>query len=81
VKAPCLQANVIFFGPLQAIAAQCGFEEKLRRLTTETPMREFAKDGHACQDAWVGACIAELACPGNGGQSNNSCAPSLANPE
>ena len=32
-KAPCLKANEIFVGPLQVIAAECGFEEKLRRLT------------------------------------------------
>ena len=40
-KAPCLKANDIFAGPLQAIAAECGFEHKLRRLITETPMLEF----------------------------------------
>jgi hypothetical protein len=80
-KAPCLQANDIFFGPLQAIAEECGFGDKLRRLIIETPMIEFAVQGHACQEAWAGASIAELACPGNGGQSNNSCAPSLAHPE
>jgi hypothetical protein len=73
--------NESFFGPLQEIAVQCRFEEKKNRATTETPMMTFAKQGNACQDAWVGDCIAELACPGNGGQSNNSCAPSLANPE
>jgi hypothetical protein len=80
-EAPCLKANDIFFGPLEAIAAECGFEDKLRRLTTETPMLEFAVQGNDCQQAWAGACIAEAACPGNGGQSNNSCAPFIATPD
>jgi hypothetical protein len=77
-EAPCLEANDIFAGPLQAIAAQCGFERKLFRLFTETPMPEFIKQGGECQAEWKGACIAESPCPGNGAQSNNSCAPSLA---
>ena len=78
-KAPCLKANDIFFGPLQAIAAECGFEDKLTRLITKTPMLEFAVQGNDCQQAWAGACIAEAACPGNGAQSNNSCAVPLTN--
>jgi hypothetical protein len=80
IEAPCLKANDIFFGPLQAIAAECRFEDKLSRLTTETPMLEFAVQGNDCQQAWAGACIAEAACPGNGGHSNNSCAPSIPLP-
>ena len=75
-KAPCLQANDIFSGPLQEIAAECRFEDKLRRLMTETPMRTFAIQGGECQNAWVGACIAEVACPSNGARSDNSCAAS-----
>ena len=77
-KAPCLEANDIFAGPLQAIAAECGFERKFFRLLSETPMLKFIKQGHACQEEWAGACIAETACRGNGAQSNNSCAPPLA---
>ena len=77
-KAPCLEANDIFAGPLQAIAAECGFERKFFRLLTETPMLKFIDQGNACQTEWAGACIAETACRGNGAQSNNSCAPPLA---
>ena len=55
--------------PLQAIAAECGFERKLFRLLTETPMVTFITQGHACQEEWAGACIAETACRGNGAQS------------
>ena len=67
-KAPRLKANDIFAGPLQAIAAECGFERKLFRLLTETPMPKFIQQGNDCQQKWAGACIAE-ACPGNRGQS------------
>jgi hypothetical protein len=77
-KAPCLEANDIFAGPLQAIAAECGFESKFFRLLTETPMLKFIDQGNACQTEWAGACIAETACRGNGAQSKNSCAPPLA---
>jgi len=77
-KAPCLEANDVFAGPLQAIAAECGFEHKFVRLLTETPMVTFIEQGHACQQEWAGACIAETACRGNRTQSNNSCAPPLA---
>jgi hypothetical protein len=65
----------------EASAAECKFEDKLTRLITETPMVEFAEQGNDCQQAWAGACIAEAACPGNGVQSNNSCAPSIATPK
>ena len=79
-QAPCLEFNQLFAGPLEAIAAECGFEDKLARLTTETPMLEFVDQGNDCQHAWEPACIAEAACPGNGARSNNSCAPSIASP-
>ena len=79
-QAPCLEFNNLFAGPLEAIAAQCGFADKLARLFTETPILEFIKEGGQCQQTWMPSCIAEAACPGNGGQSNNSCAPSVANP-
>jgi len=71
--AVCLEANEVFAGPLQAIALECGFAEKLQRLFTETPIVRFMKQGHDCQTTWQPACIAESSCPGNGGQSSNSC--------
>jgi hypothetical protein len=79
--APCLDFNRLFAGPLEHIAAQCGFEIKLARLVAETPLLEFVDQGSACQHAWFASCIAEAPCPGNGAQSSNSCAPSLKNPQ
>jgi hypothetical protein len=78
--APCLEFNKLFAGPLELIAEACGFTDKLERLVTETPMLEFIKDGGECQQTWMPSCIAEATCQGNGGQSNNSCASSLAFP-
>lgn len=75
--APCLEFNNLFAGPLQAIAKECGFADKLGRLFVKTPILEFIKQGHQCQQTWMPSCIAEAACPGNGTQSNNSCAPSI----
>ena len=79
--APCLEFNKLFAGPLEVIAERCGFADKLKRFITETPFLKFAQEAAACQNAWEPACIVEASCPGNGAQSNNSCAPSLANPE
>lgn len=76
-NAPCLEFNLLFAGPLEAIALECRFAKKLARLFTETPMLEFIKQGHDCQEKWMPSCIAEAACPGNGAQSSNTCAPSL----
>ncbi len=72
--APCLDFNKLFFGPFEAIANECGFADKLKRLVRETPILEFIDQGGACQDEWKPTCIAETACAGNGGQSSNSCA-------
>jgi hypothetical protein len=80
-NAPCLEFNKLFAGPLEAIAIECGFADKLARLVTETPFLEFVNQGSACQHAWFPSCIAEAPCPGNGGQSNNSCAASLKTPQ
>jgi hypothetical protein len=79
--APCLEGNKLFFGPLEKIASECRFEEKLARLLAKTQIRTFAVDGGKCQNTWASACIAEDECPGNGSQSSNNCAPSLADPE
>src|SRR4030095_13721610 len=43
--APCLEGNKLFFGPLEAIARECRFMDKLLRLLTETPMRQFIDEG------------------------------------
>ncbi|NUA27512.1 hypothetical protein FCJ59_12005 [Cupriavidus basilensis] len=76
-NAPCLEFNALFAGPLESIAARCGFADKLARLVTQTPMLEFIGEGHDCQTTWMPSCIAEAPCPGKGGKSNNTCAPSL----
>jgi len=78
--APCLEGNKLFFGPLEAIARECGFLDKLIRLITETKIVQFIQEGGECQHEWFNACIAEAQCPGNGAQSSNTCALSLKNP-
>jgi hypothetical protein len=78
--APCLDFNKLFFGPFEAIAYECGFADKLKRLVTETPILEFIAQGGPCQNQWKPACIAETVCPGNGGQSSNGCAAPAAAP-
>lgn len=88
-EAPCLEFNQLAIdGSLLDIAKECGFEDKLERLFKQTPLLELLAGGVKCQRDWgpegdLGRlwCIVENACPGNGGQSNNSCAPSLANPK
>ncbi|MGA9717841.1 MAG: hypothetical protein WBQ79_06130 [Acidobacteriaceae bacterium] len=76
-QAPCLEFNKLFAGPLEVIAKQCGFADKLVRLVAKTPFLEFVNEGHECQQKWMPSCIAEAPCAGNGGHSSNKCAPSL----
>jgi len=67
-EAPCLVFNELFLGPLERIAAVCGWEGKLARMIRETPFVEFAQGGAACQALGGtqngGPCIVEPACPG-----------------
>lgn len=86
-RAPCLVFNKLVYGPLEKIAAECGFTDKVMRLNdpTRTPLLEFLRQGVNCQREWGPegdpprpACIVETTCPGNGAQSNNNCAPSSA---
>jgi hypothetical protein len=76
--APCLEFNKLFAGPLEVIAKQCGFANKLARLVAETPFLEFVNEGHECQQKWMPACNAEAPCARKGGQSNDKCAAPLA---
>jgi hypothetical protein len=77
-QAPCLEFNSLFAGPLEAIAKQCGFANKLARLVTETRFLEFVAQGHRCQQAWMPtSCIVEAPCARKGGRSNDKCGPSL----
>jgi hypothetical protein len=56
--APCLEANKVFL-QLKDIAQECGFENKLERLVSETPILKFIDEGGECQAAWKPSCIAE----------------------
>ncbi len=77
-QAPCLEFNKLFAGPLEKIAKQCGFANKLARLVAETPFLQFVAQGHRCQQAWMPtSCIAEAPCAHKGGRSNDKCGPSL----
>jgi hypothetical protein len=80
-QAPCLEFNQLFAGPLEKIAKQCGFANKLAHLVAETPFLQFVAQGHRCQQAWMPtSCIAEAPCArkgGQSGQSNEKCGPSL----
>jgi len=66
-SAPCLVFNDLFLGPLEKIAAVCGYEMKLKRMVGETPFLEFVKDGSTCQEFGGakdgGPCIVEPVCP------------------
>ncbi len=66
-NAPCLVFNDLFAGPLERIAAECGWEEKLDRMVSETPFTQLIADGHQCQElsgaSDDGACIVEPVCP------------------
>ena len=72
--APCLLINQLARGPLEAIALECGYEDKLKRLFNKTPLLEFINESLPCQHITAPSCIAEATCLCNGSQSNNSCA-------
>jgi hypothetical protein len=65
-NAPCLVFNDLFSGPLERIAAVCGWETKLARMVAETSFGEFAEDGSKCQEfagsKSGGPCIVEAVC-------------------
>jgi hypothetical protein len=63
--APCLEANKVFL-QLKDIAQECGFENKLERLVSETPILKFIDEGGECQAAWKPSCIAEATRSDNG---------------
>jgi hypothetical protein len=61
--APCLRMNKVLEGPLEQLAAQCGFPDKLGSLFIKTPILRFAILGNVCQSSSItssgGACMAE----------------------
>lgn len=46
---PCLDFNQLFVGPLQEIATQCGFEDKLHSLVSNTSFSEIITQAQQCQ--------------------------------
>jgi len=68
--APCLEFNALLAGPLEEIAAECGFLEKFLRVVAETPFLQFGADGNPCQEGAKPACIVEAICTGGGGTAN-----------
>jgi hypothetical protein len=63
-NAPCLNFNALLAGPLEQIAAQCGFLDKLVRMEAGTPFRQFLVDGQRCQTNAGAACFVEATCAG-----------------
>ena len=64
--APCLEFNALLGGPLEAIAAECGFLDKFLRVVAETPLLQFIEDANTCQESGEPACLIETTCAGNG---------------
>ncbi len=64
--APCLEFNALLGGPLEAIAAECGFLDKFLRVVAETPLLQFIEDANPCQESGEPACLIETTCAGNG---------------
>jgi hypothetical protein len=76
--APCLLWNQLAKGPLEAMAIECGCEDKVKRLFNETPLIEFFEKALPCQQTAAPSCIVEATCLCNSSQSNNCCAASIA---
>lgn len=62
-QAPCLRMNSVLEGPLELLAGQCGFADKLGKLSVKTQLLQFAIRGNSCQSSSIassgGACLAE----------------------
>ena len=65
-KAPCLEFNALFRGPLEAIFAECGCLDKFLRVVAETQFPQFIEDANPCQESGKPACLIETTCAGNG---------------
>lgn len=62
--AACLVFNQLFAGPLEKIAKQCGWADKLARMVAKTPFFRFVESGHKCQQysgAPTSACLVKPA--------------------
>ena len=66
-QAPCLEFNKLFFGPLENLAFQCGWLEKLHKMRTESHWKDVIGPAGNCQDEIGGskdggACLAAPVC-------------------
>lgn len=57
-NASCLVFNQLAKGPLEIIAKECGFANKLKRLANETPFFELINETMECQPSCEPTCIA-----------------------
>jgi hypothetical protein len=57
-NASCLVFNQLAKGPLEAIAIECGFADKLKRVINATPFIEFINETPGCQHSCEPTCIA-----------------------
>jgi hypothetical protein len=68
-RAPCLEFNDLFVGPLEKIAINCGWEKKLDRMLLRVPFARILADAKPCQDTareMNEACTVEPVCPSTG---------------
>jgi hypothetical protein len=63
-NSPCFNVNALLEGPVQWIAAQCGFMDKLLRMQVETPFLQLIGDANRCQQSAGAACLVETTCAG-----------------
>ena len=63
--APCLEFNALLGGPLEEIAAECGFLEKFHG-DGQTPLLQFIEDANPCQESGEPACSHRSHLRGNG---------------
>ena len=63
-NAPCLNFNALLAGPLEKIAAECGFLSKLVHMEIQTPFLQLLGDADRCQKSAGAACFVEATCVG-----------------
>jgi hypothetical protein len=63
-NSPCLNINALLEGPVQKIALECGFLDKLLRMQTETPFPRLLVDANQCQQSAGAACLVPTTCAG-----------------
>lgn len=66
-RAPCLEFNKLFFGPLEDLALECGWLKKLHKMRTESHWSDVIGPASTCQEEIGGsksggACLAAPVC-------------------